>query len=108
MKRFAVSLAGFGCGLIFTWACFITLSWLDWFRDPHKIVHGCHELGKCPFPWYNWPILYLAIFGPATMAAAINAYAWQRWPIKRWAYCTGGAIILCATLYLVSTMILER
>lgn len=108
MKRFAVSLAGFGYGLVFTWTCFIVLSGLDWFRDPHQIVHGCHESGKCATPWYNWPILYLVIFGPATLATAINAYAWRRWPVARWAYCTGGAMILCAALYFVSSIVLER
>lgn len=108
MKRLMVSLAGFGCGMVFTWACFLLLDRFGWFRDPHKIAHGCHELGKCAFSWYNWPILYVLVLGPATLATVINAYAWQRWPIKRWAYCTGAAMILWALLYPISTIILER
>jgi hypothetical protein len=108
VKRFVVSLGGIGYGLAITWACLATLSRYDWFRDPHKIAHGCHELGKCAFPWYNWLILYLLIFGPATLAAGVNAYAWQRWPLMRWAYCTGGAMILCVALYFVGAIILER
>jgi hypothetical protein len=86
----------------------IVLSNFGWFRDPKKIVHGCYELGKCSFPWYNWLILYVIIFGPATVAAAINACAWRRWTFKRWAYYTGLAMMLCVALYFVGTIILER
>lgn len=108
MKRCVVSLAGIGYGLVITWACLIALSHFDWLRAPNKIAHGCHELGKCPFPWYNWPILYVVVFGPATVAAIINAYAWRRWSLQRWAYYTGSAMILCIALYFVATVVVER
>ncbi|MGF6568592.1 hypothetical protein ABH945_000668 [Paraburkholderia sp. GAS333] len=108
MKRFVVGLAGIGYGLVVTWACLVTLSRFDWFRNSHRIMQGCHELGKCALPWYNWPILYVVIFGPATVAAAINLYAWRRWTFKRWGYYTGSAMFLCAALYFVAVIILER
>jgi hypothetical protein len=108
VKRFTVSLVGFGYGLGITWVCIQLLEHFDWFRDPHKIVHGCHELGKCPFPWYGWPFLYAFIFGPATLAATINAYAWRRWSFNRWACCTAGAMVLCVALYFAVTIYLER
>jgi hypothetical protein len=84
VKRFAFGVAGFLYGLIITWVCLAELSRLHEFRDPHKVVHGCTELDKCPFPWYGWLILGVYIFGPAALGAALNAYALHRWSVKRW------------------------
>ncbi|WP_233828860.1 hypothetical protein [Paraburkholderia sp. ZP32-5] len=108
LKRLAAGIAGFGYGLGITWLCLIVLSHFGWFRAPHKITHGCNELGKCPFPLYNWLILYACIFGPATLALAINVYAWQRWSLKRWARYTGVAMIGCIALYFIATVLLSR
>ncbi|MEI5999696.1 hypothetical protein H3V53_21560 [Paraburkholderia bengalensis] len=73
-----------------------------------QVVHGCHELGKCAFPQYGWPLLSFLFFGPATLAAVINAYAWRRWSLKLWANCTGTATMLCVALYFITTIVVER
>ena len=99
MKRFAVGFVGFCYGLVVTWLCLFALSRLEWIHDPHRIAHGCNELGMCRLSWYNWPMLYVFVFGPATLGAALNVYAWNRWRLKRWTCYAVSMTALVAALY---------
>jgi hypothetical protein len=107
VKRFAVGIGGFLYGLFITWLCLVELSRLDWFRDPHRITHGCTELGHCPFPWYNWPIVFAFILGPATVSAALNTYAWHRWSLKHWTCYAASMTGLVVALYFGSAFFIR-
>lgn len=103
MKRCLVGFAGFVYGLLLTWASLVVLSRLDWLRDTHKIAHGCNELGKCAFPWYGWPVLYVCLLGPATLAAVTNIYAWRRWTLRRWTYYALALTVAVVAFYFAIT-----
>ncbi len=104
MKRLAVGVVGFCYGLFITWICLVALSHIDWLRAPQPVAHGCNELGQCPLAWYNWPMLYVFIFGPATLGATLNAYAWRRWSVKRWSYHALSLTGVIVALYFFSGM----
>ncbi|MGF7134532.1 hypothetical protein P3T40_006036 [Paraburkholderia sp. EB58] len=99
MKRCAVSFGGFAYGLCFTWLCLSVLSHFHWSRHHDRIATGCREIGKCPFPWWGWLFLSLYIFGPAIILAMINAVAWQRWSVRKWACSCFGVTVLVLALY---------
>ncbi|SDC23215.1 hypothetical protein SAMN05421548_10519 [Paraburkholderia lycopersici] len=83
----------------------LVLSRFDWFRDPHKVATGCHELGKCATPWWVGPFLFGYFLGPAILFAAVNAYAWCKWTVKRWTYYTIGLTVLAVVLYFLDARV---
>jgi len=83
MKRFSVGLASFLYGLFLTWLCLYVLSHVH--RAPSlKPATGCHELGRCPTPWWVGALIVLAVLGPAVCFCALNVYSWNRWSIRKW------------------------
>ncbi len=99
MRRFAISLCGLLFGLAVTWTFIYTFSHIQSAR-PNHIATGCHELGKCPSPWWVAPILISYFFGPAIAFCALNGIAWKRWPIRKWALWSIGILAVTAILYL--------
>jgi hypothetical protein len=82
----------------------LVLSHYDWFGDPHKVATGCHELGKCATQWWVGLFLVAYFLGPAILFAAVNAYSWRNWTIKRWTYYTFGLTVSAAVLYFVDAL----
>ena len=98
MKRCAVSLGGFVYGFGLTWVCLSVLDHFHWTRHHGRIATGCHEIGECPFPWWAWLFLISYLFGPAIILATINAVAWRRWSVRKWACGCFGATVLVLAL----------
>ena len=103
MKRFAISLCGFFFGLLVAWVFMYTLSRVHWFKPDH-IATGCHELGKCPTPWWVLPVLVSFFFGPAIAFGTLNAVAWKRWSARKWTLWSVAILIVTATLYMVDSV----
>jgi hypothetical protein len=101
VKRCAVSLGGFAYGFGLTWVCLSVLSHFNWTRHHDQITTGCHEIGKCRFPWWGWLVLISYLFGPAIILATINAVAWRRWSVRKWVCGCFGATVLVLALYAV-------
>ncbi|MGU7843320.1 hypothetical protein ACV22V_28070 [Burkholderia sp. AW33-5] len=80
-----------------------TLSRVQWFKPDH-IATGCHELGKCPTPWWVLPVLVSYFFGPAIAFGTLNAVAWKRWSARKWALWSVAILIVTATLYMVDSV----
>jgi hypothetical protein len=99
VKRCAVSLGGFVYGFGLTWVCLSVLDHFHWTRHHGRIATGCHEIGECPFPWWAWLFLISYLFGPAIILATINAVAWRRWSVRKWACGCFGATVLVLALY---------
>lgn len=100
-----MGIGGGAYGLSLTWLCMLALERFHWFRDPNQAATGCHELGKCPFPWWEWIFFLVYLFGPAIIYATINVYAWKKWSIKYWACCTASTTLIIGTLYLADSLI---
>jgi hypothetical protein len=104
VKRLAVASGGFAYGLVLTWACLFMLSRLP-LHDTGRIATGCHEIGKCPFPWWGWLFMPVYLFGPAILLATINAIAWRKWPVSRWARCCAGLSVAAVALYCIDKLL---
>lgn len=100
MKRFAISLCGLLFGLLVTWGFIYTFSHVHWVKPNHTAT-GCHELGKCATPWWGAPVLISYFFGPAIAFCALNAVAWKRWGVGKWALWGIAILVVSAALYLV-------
>jgi hypothetical protein len=99
VKRCAVSLGGFAYGVGLTWVSLWVLGDFHWTRHQDRTVTGCHEIGKCPFPWWGWILLVSYLFGPSIILATLNAVAWHRWSVTKWACCCVGITVLALGLY---------
>lgn len=77
----------------------------DWFRNPNKVISGCHELGKCPTPWWIGPFLFGYLLGPAILFASANSYAWRRWTLKRWILVFFSCSALAVALYFLDALV---
>lgn len=108
MKRLYEIVFGFIYGISISVASVVALGYFDWFRDPRKIAHGCNELGKCPFPWYGWPIMYAYILGPATLAVVVNWRAIGKWKLSKWLLVNAVFGVSCVIAYFVGTVLFER
>ena len=93
MKRLAAGLAGVVAGLFVTWLCLYAFSHVDW-PASGKAATGCHEIDKCPMSWWADVALLADVFGPALLLGALNAVAWRRWPLRRWAGWALGWLVL--------------
>ncbi|QTD92646.1 hypothetical protein [Burkholderia anthina] len=100
MKRLAISLCGFLFGLLVAWAFVYALSRVHLVKPDH-IATGCHELDKCPTPWWIAPVLIAYFFGPAIAFGTLNAIAWKRWSIRTWALWSAAILFVTAALYIV-------
>lgn len=99
VNRLVISLCGLLFGLLVTWVFIYTFSHLYWVV-PNHIATDCHELGKCATPWWVAPVLISYSFGPAIAFCALNAVAWRRWPVRKWALWGVAILAVTATLYL--------
>lgn len=99
MKRLAVALGGFLWGLFLTWASLYTLSHMRWPVD-NEPASGCRELDHCPTQWWTYPILFVLVFGPSMVFLTVNAVAWQRWPMRRWATVFASISVFAILFYL--------
>ncbi|MBN9408752.1 MAG: hypothetical protein J0H69_06330 [Burkholderiales bacterium] len=93
MKRTVIVILGVAYGLFLTWICLYTLSHIDW-PQSNQPATGCHEIDKCPMPWWAIPVLLAIIFGPTVVFGVLNALAWRRWTVQRWAWWFGGFTVL--------------
>jgi len=93
MKRLAAALAGVAAGLVLTWLCFYAFSHVDW-PVSGKAAASCREIGKCPMSRWAGAALLAEVFGPALLLGALNAVAWRRWPLRRWAGWALGWLVL--------------
>lgn len=84
MKRLAAALGGFFWGLFLTWASLYAFSHMRWPVD-NEPASACRELDHCPAEWWTYPLLFFLFFGASIACSTINAIAWQRWPVRKWA-----------------------
>jgi hypothetical protein len=99
VKRCAASLGGFVYGVGLTWVCLWMLSQHNWTQHQGRTVTGCHEIGKCSLPWWDWLFVISYLFGPAIILATVNAVAWRRWSVTKWACFCFGVTALVLGLY---------
>jgi hypothetical protein len=96
--RFAVGIGGVIYGFILAFACIYAVSLVP----PHAstgVASGCHELGECPMSFWGGTVILLVVFGPAVVFATMNAVAWSRWPLRKWAVRSGLITLLIVALY---------
>ena len=93
MKRVAFIMIGLIYGLFLTWLCLYIASHVEWSQSG-KAVGGCHELGKCPYSWWDGFALFLDVFGSPVLFGVLNAVAWKRWTAQKWFLSFGGLNIL--------------
>ena len=93
MKRLPVSLGGAIFGLFVTWVCLYIASKINWpaLAAP---AQGCYEIDKCPTCWWTYPALFGTLLGPALLLGLVNAFAWRRWTLRRWAWSFGTLVLL--------------
>lgn len=96
MKRIAAGMAGLLYGLLLTWFCLHLMSYIESIR-PRAASHGCIDSEDCTV--LDGVAMTLIAFGPAAVFATMNAVAWSRWPIRKWATWSGLATVLIAALY---------
>jgi hypothetical protein len=96
--RFAVGIGGVIYGFILAFACIYAVS----LAPPHVstgVASGCHEIGECPMSFRGGIVILLVVFGPAVVFATMNAIAWSRWPLRKWAVRSGLTTLLIVALY---------
>ncbi|MFL9862798.1 hypothetical protein PQR67_01275 [Paraburkholderia fungorum] len=99
MRRAVVSFAGVIFGAFLTWFCLYMFSHIQWPKS-NRVVEGCHELGKCAAQWWAMAGLFAYIFGPSLLLGSLNAIAWKRWRVRRWAAYFATATFGIVGLYL--------
>ncbi|WP_414448573.1 hypothetical protein AB4851_04260 [Burkholderia sp. 22PA0099] len=99
MKRAALGALGLSYGLLLTWLCLYLFSHVE--SAPTKAVSaGCHEIDKCPVPWWVLPSMVAYFFGPSIAFMLLNAVSWKRWSISGWAWCFFALTLATIALYL--------
>lgn len=98
MKRTGIAILGVIFGLFLTWLCLYVLSHIDW-PPSNKVATGCHEIDKCPMPWWALPVIFTSVFGPAVVFGALNAVAWRRWTFSRWRWCFIASTLITIAYY---------
>ena len=99
VKRLAIALGGLIFGLFVSWAFMYAISHVHIARPDH-IANSCNELGKCPTPWSAAPFVLAYLCGPAIAYCALNAVAWKRWTVRKWALWGVVILIVTAALYI--------
>lgn len=84
MKRIAAAVGGLVWGVMLAWLSLYMASHVEW-PTPKAQAIGCRELEHCPHAWWIYPLLFLALLWPSLSLATVNALAWKRWTLKRWA-----------------------
>ncbi|ORT81666.1 hypothetical protein B7G54_30795 [Burkholderia puraquae] len=87
-------------GLLVAWVFVYALSRVHLVKPDH-IATGCHELDKCPTPWWIAPVLISYFFGPAIAFGTLNAVAWKRWRTRTWALWSAAILFVTTALYIV-------
>lgn len=99
VRRAVASFAGVVFGVFLTWICLYTFSHIHWSQS-NRVVKGCHELGKCAVPWWTMAELFAYIFCPSLLLGFLNAIAWKRWRLRKWAAYFATATFGIVGLYL--------
>ena len=104
MRRLAAALGGAIFGLFLTWVCLYGASRINW---PTSTVPAqrCNEIGKCPTQWWTYPALFGTLLGPALFLGLINALAWRRWTVRRWAWTFGAFLALTVVFYFAGNLL---
>jgi len=74
-------------------------------EKPEGVAHGCNELGKCPVPWWWGALVISYLCGPAVAFGVLNAIAWKRWTLTRWALRGGAILVTTAALYITDYLL---
>jgi hypothetical protein len=104
MKRGAVGFAGFAYGMFLTWLCLYVVSQMGW-SGRHNCASGCCELGHCPLPWWAAAAIFGYLFGLPILLGLLNAFAWGRWPVRRWVWYFVSLTSLTVVLHLAAPII---
>lgn len=99
MKRFGVALAGFAFGLFLTWLCLYSFSRINW-PVSSTPARGCYEIDHCPTHWWTYPTFFGTLLGPSLLFGFVNALAWKRWTLRRWAGGLAALTLLTVAFYL--------
>lgn len=100
MKRFIAALTGTAFGLFASWFCLYVFSQIDWPRSDRPAT-GCNELSHCPVHWWTYPLFFGTLLGPSVLLGYVNALAWKRWTLRRWAWTFGALTVLLVLFYLL-------
>ena len=65
---------------------------------PDHIATGCNELGKCRTSWWAGSFVFAYLCGPAVAFGVLNAIAWKRWTLRRWALWGSAILVTTAAL----------
>ncbi|RXV67174.1 hypothetical protein D1006_17925 [Burkholderia stabilis] len=96
MKRLAGAVSGFAWGLLVTWVSLYTFSRIHWPATPSHST-GCNDMEHCaPHAVFITGLLALTLW-PSVTFAALNAFAYRRWSLRKW-----GLAFVATTLFVVS------
>jgi hypothetical protein len=96
VKRIAACMAGLLYGLLLTWLCLHLMSYIESIR-PRAASHGCIDSEDCTV--LDGVAMTLIVFGPAVVFGVLNAAAWRRLPVRKWAAWFGVATLVIVAIY---------
>jgi hypothetical protein len=99
VKRIAVAMLGFGWGLLWTWLTLYVLSRVSWTHE-NLSASDCADMEHCSSRLIALLSLAAVFLVPASAFASLNAIAYRRWSVRRWATLFFAASLLVFLFYL--------
>ncbi|VBB13833.1 hypothetical protein [Burkholderia stabilis] len=99
MKRLVVAVSGFIWGLLVAWASLYTFSRIHWPATPSHST-GCNDMEHCASHTVFVAGLLALTMWPSVVFAALNAFAYLRWSLRKWALVFGATTLFVVLFYL--------
>jgi hypothetical protein len=100
VKRLAAGFSGVVFGLLLSWLCLYVFSRFNWPVPNNAPTNDCSDLEHCPQKVMTYLQLSATLFGPALLFGLLNAIAWKRMPVRKWAVLSGVAATCTVGFYL--------
>lgn len=104
MKRLGATVVGLTFGLLVSWACLYSFSHIHW-PVPGRPETGCYMIEDCSSSWWTYPLFFLTLLGPTVAFGLVNAVAWKRWTLRKWAITYAILAVTTALLYLAGYLL---